>query len=324
MKITKNKLAAASFGAALASLYSAPELCAQSVDSNPGTLGFSFVPGTVPLFEGVQTLGNPSEAVLNGATSGFYGSVVDFGFFNDGIYGAGINGASTFWVLEPGDVFDGYTDGGVNLLAFSPSETGVRTIGFVALGEVGYFRIDLGQPGDALILLDGELAVSADGDPFNNDFVITIPDSDVTPPPLLGDVNLDGMVNFLDISPFINRLSNGIFQAEADIDGNGEVNFLDISPFIQVLSGGSSLQVSWSDSTGKPIERSVAGNEAIEQQLQAVELKLKNELITALAQSSNSSSALTNEPESASVGLASLAFGAAGLRRRRKTATTVA
>ena len=52
----------------------------------------------------------------------------------------------------------------------------------------------------------------------------------------LGDVNQDGDVNFLDISPFISVLSTGDFQAEADVDRSGGVNFLDIAPFIQVLS----------------------------------------------------------------------------------------
>ena len=53
---------------------------------------------------------------------------------------------------------------------------------------------------------------------------------------LLGDVNLDGLVNFLDISPFIAVLSGGDFQAEADCDQSGFVNFLDIAPFIGILS----------------------------------------------------------------------------------------
>ena len=52
----------------------------------------------------------------------------------------------------------------------------------------------------------------------------------------LGDVNRDGTVNFLDISPFILVLSGG-FQAEADVNADGNVNFLDISPFIILLSG---------------------------------------------------------------------------------------
>lgn len=57
------------------------------------------------------------------------------------------------------------------------------------------------------------------------------------PPFLLGDVNLDGTVNFLDINPFISLLSAGGFQDEADIDRTGTLNFLDISPFISLLSG---------------------------------------------------------------------------------------
>ena len=55
---------------------------------------------------------------------------------------------------------------------------------------------------------------------------------------LLGDVNRDEVVNFLDISPFIALLSQGAVQVEADINGDGNVTFLDISPFIQLLSGG--------------------------------------------------------------------------------------
>ena len=60
---------------------------------------------------------------------------------------------------------------------------------------------------------------------------------------LLGDVNLDGVVNFLDISPFIGVLSANAFQVEADINLDGDANFLDISPFIVVLSSGSSPQL---------------------------------------------------------------------------------
>ena len=53
---------------------------------------------------------------------------------------------------------------------------------------------------------------------------------------LLGDVNRDGVVSFLDISPFISILSTSGFQGEADINGDGTVTFLDISPFISLLS----------------------------------------------------------------------------------------
>jgi hypothetical protein len=53
---------------------------------------------------------------------------------------------------------------------------------------------------------------------------------------ILGDVNLDGVVNFLDIAPFIGVLSGGTFQTEADVNLDGTVNFLDISPFISILA----------------------------------------------------------------------------------------
>ena len=59
---------------------------------------------------------------------------------------------------------------------------------------------------------------------------------DEIPDFLLGDVNLDGTVDFLDISPFIALLASGQFQLEADIDASGAVDFLDISPFIGILS----------------------------------------------------------------------------------------
>ena len=53
---------------------------------------------------------------------------------------------------------------------------------------------------------------------------------------LLGDVNLDGSVDFRDIAPFVGVLASRGFQAEADINEDGEVNFFDISPFIFFLA----------------------------------------------------------------------------------------
>lgn len=56
--------------------------------------------------------------------------------------------------------------------------------------------------------------------------------------PLLGDVNCDGQVSFLDIAPFIALLSNSGFDVKADINSDGVVSFLDIAPFIDILNGG--------------------------------------------------------------------------------------
>lgn len=55
---------------------------------------------------------------------------------------------------------------------------------------------------------------------------------------LKGDVDLDGVVNFLDINPFIGVLSTNGFQAEADANCDNAVNFLDIAPFIAILAAG--------------------------------------------------------------------------------------
>ena len=57
---------------------------------------------------------------------------------------------------------------------------------------------------------------------------------------LLGDTSLSGIVNFLDIPPFISLLSSSTFLNEADINRDGKVDFLDITPFVALLSSGSS------------------------------------------------------------------------------------
>ena len=58
----------------------------------------------------------------------------------------------------------------------------------------------------------------------------------VGPDCVLGDVNTDGAVDFFDIQPFIDVLSSGGMQCEADIDEDGDVTFFDIQPFINILS----------------------------------------------------------------------------------------
>ena len=329
MKITKTKLAAVSFGAALTSLYAAPELCAQE-DTIDSTAELSFDPGVVPFFSGMGEYDYGVNIAVNGIpdTNGLPDNlVVNVGNNGDPDYGFGVantylgsrfpGGADSFFELSPGDVFDGRSGDGVGSLLNigGVGATGVQTIGFVTgLGQVGYFRVDLGLGNGPALFLDGEVAAADENG--MNDFTITIPDGD-EPFVLRGDVNLDGMVNFLDIAPFISRLSGGQLQAEADVNEDGMVNFLDIAPFIQALSSGG-MQVSWADSTGKPLERFAAGNEVLDQQLQAIERKLQDELNTALAQTNSSAV----EPESASVGLAALALGAAGLRRRRNAVVT--
>ena len=53
---------------------------------------------------------------------------------------------------------------------------------------------------------------------------------------LLGDVNQDGDVNFLDIGSFIEILSASGYLAEADVNQDAEVNFFDIPSFVAILA----------------------------------------------------------------------------------------
>jgi hypothetical protein len=55
---------------------------------------------------------------------------------------------------------------------------------------------------------------------------------------LLGDVNMDEVVNGLDVDPFVDVLLNGPFQLEADMNKDGEVNGLDVDPFVAAVVGG--------------------------------------------------------------------------------------
>jgi len=54
----------------------------------------------------------------------------------------------------------------------------------------------------------------------------------------LGDCNLDGVVTFSDIAPFIAILQSGTFLAEADCNQDGVVDFADIPALIAILQAG--------------------------------------------------------------------------------------
>lgn len=55
---------------------------------------------------------------------------------------------------------------------------------------------------------------------------------------ILGDVNCDGVVNLLDVAPFVELISNGQFSEKADLNLDRNVNLLDVQPFVELLSGG--------------------------------------------------------------------------------------
>ncbi len=185
---------------------------------------------------GVTTQTNSNSLGINNP------SISDDGFFD----GAGIENRDfndgEGWVIS----FD--QDVSFTNIDFSSLDDGSVT---VTIPDIGTFTIvDLEVEGDNF------------DDPFGVDFIpagtpITIefssPDAlsanlringfTVTTEErvILGDVNRSGVVNFLDIAPFIMLLSaGGSDQAEADINGDEIINFLDIAPFITLLAGGGS------------------------------------------------------------------------------------
>ena len=54
---------------------------------------------------------------------------------------------------------------------------------------------------------------------------------------LLGDINQDGIVDLLDVAPFVTLLTSGAFQSEADVNEDGVVSLLDVNPFVELLGG---------------------------------------------------------------------------------------
>ena len=55
---------------------------------------------------------------------------------------------------------------------------------------------------------------------------------------MVGDVNCDGAVDLLDVTPFVELITTGEFSVKADINMDGSVDLLDVTPFVALLTGG--------------------------------------------------------------------------------------
>ena len=54
---------------------------------------------------------------------------------------------------------------------------------------------------------------------------------------IVGDTNLDGVVNLLDVSSFVDAVTNSAFACEADTNEDGSVDLLDVASFVSLLTG---------------------------------------------------------------------------------------
>jgi hypothetical protein len=104
------------------------------------------------------------------------------------------------------------------------NELGTAHAFFGVINTDGFTRFDY---------LETEFDVDEQKFIFADDFIFAV-DANFE----LGDVNRDGMVNLLDVGPFVDLLTSGGFQPEADINQDGVVSLLDVDPFIALLAGG--------------------------------------------------------------------------------------
>ena len=152
--------------------------------------------------------------------------------------------AMRFRVARPA----GREDGWVEVYLGSPGASTASIlagtpVGKVAVPETGNWQVyqtieacleSAAGEYDVVLNFD-EVGSTSGGALFNlNSFSIVSPDPP-EPAVVLGDCNLDGFVNFLDIAPFISILTSGPFLDQADCNEDGAVNFLDIAPFIELL-----------------------------------------------------------------------------------------
>ena len=50
-----------------------------------------------------------------------------------------------------------------------------------------------------------------------------------------GDVNLDGAIDLLDVAPFVDILTAGEYQVEADMNSDNVVDLMDVAPFVALI-----------------------------------------------------------------------------------------
>jgi hypothetical protein len=149
---------------------------------------------------------------------------------------------------------------GETLKLLRPEDPDAAETGFVLVDRVAYddnapWPVEADGDGPSLtrtaIAAFGNFATSwqaADPTPGSTSFESSV---------LLGDVNLDRVVNGLDVDPFVDVLLNGPFQDEADMNLDGVVNGLDVDPFVAAVVGDGQARATAAPHTG--LEQAASG-----------------------------------------------------------------
>ena len=162
----------------------------------------------------------PYDAILLGAQA-------DGGLSQNGD-GATLLNATTGAVVDAFTYTSADTDSATTMERIGEGPTDIR---LSVLGESGAF--------EAQEFVDefGELVVDDNGDP-----VILVGSPGIFKgfnkggDDLIGDVNCDGVIDLLDVAPFVDVITSGEFNNKADINQDGSVDLLDVAPFIDLLT----------------------------------------------------------------------------------------
>lgn len=247
--VSKKKLATtavASFGVAMASMYVSQDMHADVMD-----LTYSgAASATNPFFPGS---GTPQTIAIDQVSS------QAFIQWNDTYGGTGrtqpfftgtVAGPMSLDVVQSGDVIDPNTfvgrmtttsfgmmtadnvGGGTEFDGTGSAFIAVRPrIGSGSTDNLYWFRIDFTQ-GGPIVYSGGQigtmgeaLTVGGGGGPMDCD----------NP---LGDVDGNGMVELLDVAPFVDAVLTNTFVCEADTNEDDVVDLLDVAPFVDILLNG--------------------------------------------------------------------------------------
>ena len=163
--------------------------------------------------------------------SGHVHGILQFGLFSSSNIGTDL-GTAGFSDMQSVWVGSGNPDADNSLGLFRDTEE-LDAIGTGSLAEPYSYTTNGTPPkGNVVVFLRITNTAANPNRRVHFDNVRVTVDSDEI---LLGDINCDGFVNLLDVSPFIDLLASGGFQQQADINGDGSVDLLDVAPFIELL-----------------------------------------------------------------------------------------
>ena len=184
---------------------------------------------SVPTFSGMD---NPT---LNGSASEALGFGINSGGFDDGFaaFDADFNESAT--IVFNQDLFIEEID--LQSLDFFLDFTDEFRVGNVLINDFQtasndvFSFVDSANP-DGMFLEAGQtlLLEATDG-------AVAVQTLTVQIPILIGDVNCDGIIDLLDVAPFVEAVTGG-FNSKADINQDGIVDLLDVAPFVELLTGG--------------------------------------------------------------------------------------